>query len=78
MASSPVWKVYDSTGEYVASTKEIAGAALLMSLYGEGSTIRHAHRRVVWTEGVDGEGAESYDRVALVAEARLQGKELVI
>ena len=36
-----------------------------MSLYGEGSTIRFGvTNRIVWTEGVDGEGAESYDGVA--------------
>ena len=75
MAASPRWKVYDPSGEYMAATKEIAGAALLMSLYGEGSTIRLAHRTIVWTEGenADGFGAESYDHVALVAEARLNG-----
>lgn len=71
MAGSPKWKVYDPDGVYMASTKEVAGAALLMSLYGEGSTIRLAHRMVVWTEGVDGNGAESYDGTAEVIAQRV-------
>lgn len=71
MASSPKWKVYDPNGDYMASTKEIAGSALLMSLYGEGSTIRYDHRTIVWTEGADGEAAQSYDGTAEVIASRL-------
>lgn len=74
MAASPVWKVYTKDGEYVASCKDTEGASLLMNLYGEGSTIRHDHRRIVWTEGVDGTASESYDGTAEVIRQRLYGK----
>lgn len=70
MAASPKYKVYDSTGVYQASVKEIEAGALLMSLYGDGSTIRIGHSFTVWTEGTDGQGAESYDHVAQVAAQR--------
>jgi len=61
MAASPEFKIYDSAGTYQAACKEIEAAAALVSFYGEGATIRHGHKLVAWTEGVDGAAAESYD-----------------
>lgn len=55
MAASPEFKVYDSAGKYQAACKEIAAAVSLMGLYGEGSTIRHRHGFIAWTEGQDGD-----------------------
>jgi len=61
MGASPIYKVYDPMGGYVASCKDTEGASLLMDLYGAGSTIRYDHRLVVWTEGIDGRASNSYD-----------------
>lgn len=68
---SPQWKVYDAENKYVASTKDTEGASLLMSLYGTGSTIRLDHKRIVWTEGKDGNASESYDQTAIKIQERL-------
>lgn len=69
MAASLVWKVYDNKGAWQAACKEIDGAAAVCSLYGIGSTIRHGHTFVVWTEGQDGKrAADSYDVVANTAK----------
>lgn len=61
MGASPIYKVYDPMGGYVASCKDTDGASLLMDLYGAGSTIRYDHRLIVWTEGIDGRASNSYD-----------------
>ena len=71
MAASPKYKVYTADNEYIASVKypDIAGA--LVSVLGEGSTIRIEHKRIVWTEGKEAQPAgESYDFVAEVVYAR--------
>lgn len=71
MAGSPQLKVYSPSGEYVASCKHAEDAAALVSLYGDGATIRVGHRRTVWTEGAELQSAaESYDYVALVVGSR--------
>lgn len=74
MASTPKWKVFDRHGVYVASCKEIEAAACLMTLYGEGATIRAGHQKssTVWTEGDEGDGyaGDSYDAVAALALSR--------
>lgn len=70
MAQSPRYKVYDANGTYQAACKDVAAAAALCAFYGEGSTIRADHRKVVWTDGADGDAAESYDRVAEVVAHR--------
>jgi len=74
---SPQWKIYTAEGEYVASTKHTEGASLLMDLYGEGATIRYDHRKIVWTEGVDGNAAQSYDSTAELIRTRLYGGTLI-
>jgi hypothetical protein len=74
---SPQWKIYTVDGEYVASTKHTEGASLLMDLYGEGSTIRYDHRKIVWTEGLDGKASDSYDKTADLIQIRLYGTSLL-
>jgi hypothetical protein len=84
MAASPIWKVYTESGEYVASCKWVTLAAMLMASdfphMGAG-TIRYGHGRdgIVWTEGVDGSAAESFDAVADTIENRMRSgvRELV-
>ena len=64
-------KVHDPRGGVMADVYDYAAGALLMSLYGNGSTIRYKNR-IVWLEGSDGEGAESYDTVAITIDKRLR------
>ena len=64
MARSPRWKVYDRYDTYQASCKEVEAAAALVAFYGEYATIRDGHVHVVWTEGIDGDAADSYDATA--------------
>ena len=63
-------KVHDPRGDVMAEVQDYAAGALLMSLYGNGSTIRYKNR-VLWLEGSDGEGAESYDKVCITIDNRL-------
>lgn len=70
MAGSPVIKVYTAAGEYEGSVKHWESAAALVSMLGEGATIRHTHKTVVWTEGKDGNAGESYDGCAAHCERR--------
>ncbi len=73
MANSPVIKVYTAAGKYEGSIKHWESAAALVSMLGEGATIRHTHKHIVWTEGKDGSAAESYDAVAERCEERVNG-----
>ena len=92
MAKSPPYKIYIGN-EYIASTKNIRNAALILSAYTDPvcfrgpfedyatvrvdqlkyppSTIRHGHRHIIWTDGVDGWATESYDKVAEIAGRRV-------
>ena len=63
-------KVHDPRGDVMADVYDYAAAALLMSLYGNGSTIRYKNR-ILWLEGADGEGAESYDTTSMTIDSRL-------
>jgi len=63
-------KVHDPRGDVMADVYDYAAGALLMSLYGNGSTIRYKNR-ILWLEGADGEGAESYDTTAITVVKRL-------
>ena len=72
MAAAPALKIYTPEGEYVAAVKEVMGAAVLVGAYGEGSTIRmgHSKKMILWTEGKDGEAAESYDTAGEIMAQR--------
>ena len=67
--ASPRWKVYDPQGTYQASCKDVEATAVLMGFYGDGSTIRDGHTKIIWTQGENGDGdaTESYDIVAMKA-----------
>jgi len=66
MAAAPRYKLYDPEGNYQASSKQPELLAACIGVLGEGSTIRDGRdlKRVLWTEGVDGIGFDSYDTVA--------------
>jgi len=73
MAGSPKWKVYDAAGQYVASCKEPEAGAVLVSFYGNGSTIRSGHSKsqIVWIEGSETlPASQSYDNVAITCFTR--------
>jgi len=74
MGATPNIKVYTPTGEYVAAFKYYEDAAALVALRGAGTTIRsgHAASWTLWTEGTDGNAADSYDAVAERCEATLR------
>ena len=78
MAQAPEFKVYNPQGEYVAACKLACDAAAVVAAYGDGATIRHGHRRAdtLWTDGVDGEAGESYDRVAHTCHRRLHDMQI--
>lgn len=60
-------KVYDTSGNFLASCVDAGSAAAVVSLAGEGATIRngHAKKNVIWAEGKEAQpAAESYDFVA--------------
>jgi hypothetical protein len=63
-------KVHHPDGEIIAEVYDYAAGALLMSLYGDGSHITY-RGRVLWREGKDGEGAESYDTTSMTIDSRL-------
>ena len=63
--------VHDPYGTKIADVWDYSAGALLMSLYGNDSTIRH-RGRVLWLEGTDGEGAESYDTTTMTVDSRLK------
>ena len=61
---------YTPEGRLIAKCSENDYAApLLMSLHGEGSTIR-IKNQIVWLEGADGEGANSYDSTIEICFSR--------
>jgi hypothetical protein len=60
--STPVWKIYTASGEYIAACKHSEDAAAVVSLHGQGATVRHNHGHVVWREGAEEFSAgDSYD-----------------
>jgi hypothetical protein len=63
-------KVHSPSGNVIADVYDWSAGALLMSLYGDGSYITYK-RASVWEEGIDGEGAESYDTTSMVIDSRL-------
>lgn len=71
MSASPSLKIYSADGEYVASCKYCEDAAALVAMHGDGTTIRHGHSNIVWTEGKETQPAsESYDFVARTISVR--------
>jgi hypothetical protein len=76
MSGSPQWKLYDPQGEYQAASKQIELLAACIGVLGEGATIRQGHSFIVWREGTDGIGFESYDQVAITAYQRVNDREV--
>lgn len=73
MAAAPKYKVYDRDGKYQASCHEVEAAAFLMSLYGDGATIRTGHEKrwTVWVEGDEKQPADqSWDYVVITVQER--------
>lgn len=64
MSGTPRFKLYDGDGRYLAATKHVEDAAILLGAWGSG-TIRDGDwsRRIVFTQDTDCDAAESYDRV---------------
>jgi len=73
MAASPQFKVYSASGEYIGCVKYAEDAAVLVGICGggDGAKVKWQHSKVVWTQGVDGDAAESYDAAAQEIETRL-------
>ena len=80
MASSPALKIYTAEGEYVGSAKDVIGAAVMVQVYGEGSTIRlgHSKKAIAWTQGTDGDATESYDGTGITMCQRFPQFEYLI
>lgn len=69
------FKVYDSYGNWIADVVSPFFGAVVISAMEQG-TIQFGHRnsrRVLWTEGVDGNASESYDHVSKICHERLWG-----
>ena len=64
MAASPAFKVYSADNKYVAACKFTEDAAAVVALH-DGGTVRTGHRKkdIFFTQGVDGDAADSYDVV---------------
>lgn len=73
MAAAPEFKVYNLVNEYLGAVKRLEDAAVLVSVQGEGATIRYGHDAVLWIEGSEGWSAgESYDQTAAICAERLE------
>jgi hypothetical protein len=74
MAGSPVLKVFNPGGKYVASCKHLEDAACLANLYGKGAKVRFGHKGpILWHEGHEKFSAgESYDGAGRVMWERWQ------
>lgn len=70
MAASPKFKVFDSSGTYQAACKEPEAAAALLGFYGDGAKVKLGHSITVYTQGADGDAAESYDAAAALMLSR--------
>jgi len=71
MATTPRFKVYNPSGEYVAAVKHPEDGAAICAAYGPGSQIRDGHKRVVYEDGKDGDAGNSYDEAAAVVLSRI-------
>lgn len=76
MAASPRYKLFDALGTYQASAKSPELLAACIGLLGAGAKIKDGRdlKRVLWTEGEDGIGYESYDQVATTCYERQSPK----
>jgi hypothetical protein len=73
MAAIPIWKVYSKDGEYIGSLRSPCYAAPVITMLGDGSTIRYDHHLIVWTEGKESIPAlESYDTVEDICRSRAE------
>lgn len=75
VASSPHLKVYTPSGSYVAACKFPQDAGLLAAKYGNGATIRHGHRNVVWREGHEEPGRHDDVTLATLIQRRVLGRD---
>ncbi len=79
MAAAPQLKIFNPAGEYVAACKEYEAAASLAAFYGAGARVQYAgclaRCDALWTEGKDGQAAESYDVAANLMRAREEALE---
>lgn len=65
-----MWAVYDTDGDRIALLATAEDAAALVSILGDGTTIRR-DEIVLWTEGSESESAaESYDNTAEIVRGR--------
>jgi len=75
MASSPIWKVYNTNNEYIASCKYAEDAAILVTA-NMGGTIRDGHRKkaiaYTYTEGT----SEGYGEIASICNGYLRASIL--
>ena len=79
MASAPYFKVYTADEQYIAACKHPVDAAMILAGNDEiGMTIRngHAKRNILYTQGVDGNAGESYDRVSEIVNDRLKQRQV--
>ena len=73
MGHSPFFKVYGKSHGYIAACKYASDAACLVGLYGEGSTVKYDHAKVLWREGKEEISAgDSYDIAAETMLKRLE------
>ena len=70
MSATPQYKCY-LNNEYLASTKHLEDAAVLVAAW-SGGEVRYGHNFVLWTEGKEVFSAgESYDGAADIMQRRL-------
>lgn len=76
MAGSPRWKVYSASDEYIGSCKYLEDAAALCGMRDNRATIRDGHRRIVFTQGIDGNAGDSYDDTREIVLSRTSDSEM--
>ena len=72
MAGSPILKVYNAQGKYIASCKYLEDAAILVGFNGKGSKVLKGHNgKALWHEGFESQSAsDSFDEAAQVMRDR--------
>ncbi len=71
---APQWKIFDALGVYMGSLHSPTDAAFVIGNYAIGSQVRFGRspKDAVWTEGVDGDAADSYDVAVALMFCRLE------